>query len=180
MKKILLIIDAQNDFITGSLKVSSAIDKMHELAEYIHENGNNYDLIILTQDWHPDNHMSFNTWPKHCVQCTNGSEIFKPIIDVINNYNHLILKKGDNPNIEEYSILQNSKSYDILSKIFVEDAKIDICGIAGDICVLNTINDLITFGLKDNLVVLNKYTASINENNFFDFLKTNKINYDSI
>ena len=74
MKNVLLIVDPQNDFITGSLAVEGAKEKMMYLSDYI--NSVEYDYIFITMDTHPENHMSFKEnggiWPKHCVAGTNG------------------------------------------------------------------------------------------------------------
>ena len=63
----LIIIDVQKDFMSwGSLPVSSAenvIPKINALQEH-------YDNIIITQDWHPNNHSSFcevHGLPEHTV-----------------------------------------------------------------------------------------------------------------
>ena len=57
--KILLVIDAQYDFINGSLAVNGAEEKMSKLADFINKNGSKYKMIILTADWQSVNHMSF-------------------------------------------------------------------------------------------------------------------------
>ena len=43
MKNILLIVDPQNDFISGSLAVENAEEKMLKLSNYLNEKGSNYD-----------------------------------------------------------------------------------------------------------------------------------------
>lgn len=68
MKRMLLIVDPQNDFITGSLAVPGAKTKMMRLADF---NLQQYDLICVTLDSHPEDHCSFEInggiWPKHCI-----------------------------------------------------------------------------------------------------------------
>ena len=87
MNKLLLVIDCQYDFINGSLAVKGAGPTMDRLAEFIKENGASYKKIVLTADWHPLTHCSFKdnggTWPKHCVQYTQGAAIYQPIIDTL-------------------------------------------------------------------------------------------------
>ena len=76
---VLMIIDPQYDFISGSLECSDAIEKMTKLAYYIRENGEKYDSIVITLDWHPIDHCSFiengGEWPMHCVAYTKGASI---------------------------------------------------------------------------------------------------------
>lgn len=176
MKKVLLIIDPQYDFINGSLKVKDAVSKMYDLSSYIFKKGNEYDLIIVTQDWHPDNHISFQTWPKHCVQSTHGAYIFKPLMDKINNYNHLILKKGSNFIVDEYSIMRNDIANNIIKSLIETNTEIHVCGIAGDICVLNTVDDLLKNGYN-NIVLFKNFIASINDDVLNNFIKDKKLSY---
>ncbi len=59
MKKLLLIVDPQIDFITGTLPVAGAAEAMDALAKYVKEKGNEYTVKIVTADWHPYHHSSF-------------------------------------------------------------------------------------------------------------------------
>ena len=59
MNKLLLIVDPQIDFITGSLPVPGAADAMDKLAEYININDGSYIYKVVTTDWHPYFHCSF-------------------------------------------------------------------------------------------------------------------------
>ena len=47
-KKLLLVIDAQYDFIFGSLAVNGADKMMEDLASYIKDSGKGYESIIAT------------------------------------------------------------------------------------------------------------------------------------
>ncbi|KAE8222122.1 hypothetical protein CF319_g4633 [Tilletia indica] len=95
----LLLIDIQYDFIDGSLAVKDA----QEILPTVYKLVENYpfDLIVLSQDWHPPTHISFASthkrepfttfdhvhplqpaqpikqelWPDHCVQGTRGAAI---------------------------------------------------------------------------------------------------------
>lgn len=58
-----LIVDVQNDFITGSLAISNCpakqdglaiIKPINDLLESV-----NFNAVFYTLDWHPDNHISF-------------------------------------------------------------------------------------------------------------------------
>lgn len=172
MKKILLIIDAQYDFINGSLSVKGAEDKMNKLAEYIKNNENNYACVIMTADWHPSNHCSFieqgGEWPKHCVQYTTGAAIYQPIIDAIDKTkcNNAILEKGNVANKEEYSVIDNYFSSKILARLIDSYSveQIDICGIANEYCVLNTVKDLNEkYKIGNKLNILINFVAAIKD-----------------
>lgn len=168
MKSILLIVDPQNDFITGSLAVEGAKEKMMKLASYVEQH--NYDYVFVTLDSHPQNHCSFKDnggiWPIHCVTETNGWKVpeylEKALIDVYNPY----VLKGTHSNKEEYSIFDNDEDgfrlhNQIKELARQEDVYIDVCGIAGDYCVLETIKGLRKFMGDKYIKVLTEYTASI-------------------
>lgn len=147
--KILLLIDTQYDFINGSLAVNGAEDAMNSLATFILENGEEYDKIILTADWHKETHCSFKDnggiWSRHCVQFSKGATIYQPILDALNTIkaDYIVLTKGTNEDREEYSIFKNDKSSKILLNLcdFYNVEHIDITGIALDYCVLDTVKD---------------------------------------
>ncbi len=169
MKKLLLLIDCQYDFINGSLAVNGAPEAMDALAAYIAENGDSYAAIAATLDWHPYNHSSFKPfneqgpWPVHCVQHTHGAAIYQPIIDAVGAKEIHHFTKGNNVLTEEYSIFANPVNGPALAKFITENEfeQIDVCGICGDYCVLNSLMGLVDNGFKHLINVLEQFTPSI-------------------
>ena len=170
MSKMLLIVDAQYDFLEGgSLAVNGSTEKMNKLVEHI--SNSEYDVIVFTADWHPTNHKSFVTnggiWPQHCVEHTHGAAIYQPLFDIAHEKcdNVEVLEKGNVSTKEEYSVMDNYLSSKLLIRIVsVFDVKqIDVCGIAGDFCVKESINGLVKFHLKDNICVLKDFCPSIDD-----------------
>lgn len=165
MKKILLVIDPQNDFIWGSLAVDGAREAIKKLALSL-ASDRIYDQVIITADMHPDNHCSFiengGQWPAHCVRHTEGCQInsqLRSVVDVLYPGKYLILDKGLDAEREEYSILKNATSMKRLLP-FINDAdEIHICGIAGDFCVLETVKDLVRLGYGSKIVLLWDFIA---------------------
>lgn len=176
MKQILLIVDPQNDFITGSLAVEGAKEKMMKLAQHIKEKGHKYDSIWVTMDSHSKSHCSFEEnggiWKPHCILGTKGWSV-PTYLDValllytmysgksVNYY-----KKGTEVNKEEYSIFENKTDGFTLYKEIRELIKegefdISVCGIAGDYCVLETIKGLRKYIGDSYITVLFEYIASI-------------------
>lgn len=193
MYRILLIVDPQNDFITGTLAVEGAKEKMMKLAEYIKNEGYKYDSICITLDSHPEDHCSFKDnggiWPKHCVIYTEGWNIPEYLDDAMQyvgagkkiyfGYYH----KGTEPDKEEYSIFDNTEDgYTLASQIidlFKQDnLYIDVCGIAGDYCVLESLKGLRRIIGDMCIHVLTQYTASIDSGEkLINYLKENNISY---
>ncbi|VDL82314.1 unnamed protein product [Nippostrongylus brasiliensis] len=63
LKIALLVVDFQNDFISGSLRVqdgSAAEDPLRTIP-LLNRMLDDYpfDMVVFTQDWHPENHISF-------------------------------------------------------------------------------------------------------------------------
>lgn len=169
MNKLLLIVDPQIDFITGSLPVENAAEDMNALATYVKTNGVTYSLKVVTLDWHPFHHSSFadegGLWPRHCVQHSTGAAIWQPLLVALNQQEggFTPLYKGTNIGKDEYSIMQNETSANILNKLMEkwDIEQIDICGLAGDICVLNTAKDLKEVIGNIKLNVLEAYSPSL-------------------
>ena len=76
MNKILIVVDMQNDFITGSLGTAEAREIVPKVAEKI----DNFDgRIILTKDTHKKDYLSTQegrSLPvEHCIEGTHGHDI---------------------------------------------------------------------------------------------------------
>lgn len=169
MNRLLLIVAPQIDFISGSLPVEGAAQAMEGLANYLRKTDGLYTYKVVTTDWHPYSHCSFKEqggpWPLHCVQDSIGAAIYPSLIEplFITKGAYKVLRKGTNPKAEEYSIFKNQASEGHMKLIvsLKEIEQIDICGIAGDVCVLDTLKDGIELFGKDMFNVLLPYCASI-------------------
>lgn len=187
MKNVLLIVDPQNDFITGSLAVEGAKEKMMYLSDYI--DSVEYDYIFITMDTHPLNHCSFKEnggiWPKHCVAGTNGWCIPEYLSNALKDASSVsYYHKGTESDREEYSIFDNSIDGHFLEGRIIElfkqdDLYIDVCGIAGDYCVLETLKGLRRIIGDMRIRVLTDCTASIDGGEkLINYLKENYISYE--
>ena len=181
MKKMLLIVDPQVDFISGSLPVKGAAGAMDALAEYVKAHGDEYAVKIVTSDWHPYHHCSFaeegGQWPRHCVQHSAGAAIWEPLLAALNESKggFTLLYKGDSIQKDEYSIMQNESSADVISRLVraLGIEQIDVCGLAGDICVLNTARDLKESVGSRKLNILEEYSPSLDDGSMLrEFIRT--------
>ena len=169
MRKMLLVVDPQIDFVSGSLPVPGAVEAMNSLASYIREQEDSYVLRVVTADWHPYHHSSFKPeggeWPRHCVQHSVGAALYEPILEALNEVRggFTLLYKGDSVERDEYSIMRNVRGAAVLSRLIMalKIDKIDVCGLAGDVCVYNTAKDLSSLLGKDMVNVLEKYSPKI-------------------
>lgn len=172
MNRLLLIIDPQNDFINGSLPIIGAEEAMNNLADYISRNSGKYALKIVTADRHPFFHCSFidcgGEWPRHCVHDTVGASVWQPLFRPLYETEGDVhfLYKGENEDTDEYSIFKNHEAARIIRGLVDNEKieKIDICGLAGDVCVLQSLRDGIKLFGAEKFNVLTAYSPSIDGN----------------
>lgn len=166
MKHMLLLVDPQIDFITGTLPVPGAEQAMNNLANWLQDK--DYALKIITMDFHPWTHCSFKEnggqWPRHCVNHSAGAAMWPALFTpIFRDDKNLFLYKGQDKDREEYSIFNNP----IAKKTIIETVdknqieRIDICGVAGDICVLNTLRDGVDCLGADIFNVLEEFSPSL-------------------
>lgn len=169
MKKMALIVDPQIDFINGSLPVPAAEKAMNDLADYMAKKGDEYSVKIITCDNHPWNHSSFKEnggqWPRHCVEHSQGAAIWPKLFEAFFNTTgeNVILEKGKEPASEQYSIFQNSAPRKIIDELVAKHdiERIDICGLAGDVCVLQTLKDGIDLYGRKMFNALEEFSPSL-------------------
>lgn len=143
----LLVVDPQLDFLTGSLPVPGAVRAMDALAAHVA--ASSYALQIVTCDWHPPRHASFapqgGAWPVHCVRHTVGAAIWPALADALHAApcETRVLTKGADPLVEEYSIFKNPDAARAIDALVRENGieSIALAGVAGDVCVLATLQD---------------------------------------
>ncbi|MEL6619111.1 MAG: bifunctional nicotinamidase/pyrazinamidase [Pseudomonadota bacterium] len=117
MSHALIVIDVQNDFCPGG---ALAVAMGDEIVPGINALMQDFDAVILTQDWHPAGHASFASshpgaepmsmtempygpqvlWPDHCIQGTHGAAFHAALnTDAAD----MIVRKGFRPQIDSYS-----------------------------------------------------------------------------
>ena len=189
--RMLIIVDPQIDFITGSLATAKGPEAMDYLAKALKEGAwKNYSWIIVIQDAHPANHCSFveqgGVFPPHCVKNSEGMHVYESLLksldDIMGNGSGMqihFMEKGDLADREEFSIFQNEHSGEKLRHT-IEDLGfegIDICGIATDYCVYETTKDLMAFYPAKQIRIVTNCLAAVDDNDtkLADLMKENGI-----
>ena len=155
MKRALIIVDVQNDFLPGG---SLGIEGGFEIIDIINRIKDKFDFVLYTQDWHPEDHCSFKDWPVHCVQNTFGAKIHKDL-----KTEGLVLRKGFHKDIDSYSAFydNNHQHASGLTKLLeannVKD--VTVVGLAYNYCVAYTALDSVKEGFKT--IVLKEACKSI-------------------
>lgn len=169
MQRLLLVVDPQLDFITGSLPVPGAKAGMDALAEALLAAGAPYAAKVVTCDRHPYVHSSFEDaggrWPRHCVADTVGAALWPALVPALfaTPGPCTVLHKGEDEGREEYSIFQAPAARARLLSLLDETgaARVDICGLAGDICVLETLRDGVELLGPGFFAVLGAFSPSL-------------------
>lgn len=131
MNRVLIVIDAQNDFVSGVLgseAANAAVPNIRKLIDEFMENGEN---IIFTMDTHNNDYL--NTYEgkhlptKHCIFATTGWQLDERI-NIIEKYSKCRVISKNNfgyPYWEDYDL----EDYD----------EIIICGFCSSICCMANI-----------------------------------------
>ena len=164
----LLVIDVQNDFCPGGALAVSGGD---EIVAGINARMEDFDAVILTQDWHPPGHSSFASshgaepmtmtempygpqvlWPDHCIQGTKGAAFHA---DLQTDRADLIIRKGFNSAIDSYSaFFENDKITPTGLEGYLRTRGIDrltLVGLATDFCVNYSAVDAAKLGFNVNV-----------------------------
>ena len=166
----LLVVDVQRGFTPGG---NLAVANADQIIPNINQLGQHFKHIILTQDWHPDNHISFADnhpgkaaydsiqldygtqvlWPKHCVQGTVDAELHP---DLNLPQAQLIIRKGFDSRIDSYSAFMEADQKTTTGLAgYLRERGIDtvfVVGIATDFCVAWTAIDACKLGFKTYVI----------------------------
>lgn len=169
---ILLVVDVQRDFCAGG---RLAVPRGDEVVPEINRLAKCFQHVILTQDWHPSDHLSFASnhpgrkpfetirveygdqtlWPAHCVQGTPGAEFHR---DLRIDHAELILRKGYRREIDSYSAFrENDRRTPTGLAGYLRErdfGRVVIAGLAFDFCVRYSAEDARSEGF-DVVVVEN-------------------------
>lgn len=156
---VLVVVDMQYDFLPGG---SLAVAGGDEIVPLINALAKAFRNVVLTQDWHPADHVSFASqhagkapfetieldygtqvlWPDHCVWNTHGAELSK---DLDIPHAQLVLRKGYNRAIDSYSGFQEADRATLtgLAGYLGERdvGRLFVVGLATDFCVAWTALD---------------------------------------
>lgn len=130
MKKILIIVDMQNDFIDGALGTNEAVKIVPKAVEKI----KNFEgEIVATYDTHFENYMETNEGKNlpvpHCIKGTNGWEINSEIMSVLSDKKFTKIEK---------ITFGSDELPEVIRKITVgEEFTIELIGLCTDICVVS-------------------------------------------
>ena len=148
MNRILIVIDMQNDFITGSHGTGEARAIVPKVEEKIEKYQDRNEMIFFTRDTHKSNYLETSEGRKlpieHCIYNTKGWKIALKLIP------------------GEYKIIDKmSFGYDQWGKVFDEHftgylgshTTVELVGLCTDICVISNALILKALYPEINIVV---------------------------
>ena len=131
MKKILIVVDMQNDFIDGSLGTPEALKIVPKVIDKIKRYEEENTLIYYTKDTHFEDYLKTCEGKKlpveHCIKNTTGWMIPD---NILRNHQDCI--------IEKYTF-GSKELFDELLKINEKESfeSIELIGLCTDICVIS-------------------------------------------
>jgi eukaryotic-like serine/threonine-protein kinase len=168
--RVLLVVDIQNDFCpNGALAISGG----DEVVPVINKLSRRFAHVILTQDWHCADHLSFASshpgkkpldrvllsygeqilWADHCIEGTPGAE-FHMNLDVA--HCELILRKGYHREIDSYSaFFENDRQTPTGLAGYLRErglTRLFIVGLATDFCVAYSALDARRLGFEVTVI----------------------------
>lgn len=124
MKKILVVVDMQRDFVNGALGTPEAVAIVPEVVAKIRREMQKGAEIIFTKDTHENNYLQTaegkNLPVEHCIRETQGWEII--------------------PELREFAdrmVEKNTFGSIVLPELLKEYDEIELIGVCTDICVIS-------------------------------------------
>jgi nicotinamidase/pyrazinamidase len=164
-RDVLVVVDIQNDFCPGG---ALAVPRGDEVVPIVNRLAGRFRNVVLTQDWHPRDHLSFASahpgkrsydtieveygsqvlWPDHCVQETPGAAFHKSLQI---GHARLIIRKGANRAIDSYSTFyENDRKTPTGLLGYLRErglTRVFLAGLAFDFCVRYSAEDAHREGL---------------------------------
>lgn len=156
MKKVLLIVDVQNDFCPGGAlavpRGDEVVEPLNKMIDYAEKNG---WLVVASRDWHPPVTKHFKIyggiWPVHCVLNTEGAR-FHPRLKLSNA---VVVSKAMKPDEDGYSAFdgRTDSGWKLTAFLGVYGgSEIYVGGLATDYCVKASALDAVKNGFKTYLL----------------------------
>ena len=166
----LIIIDAQYGFMPGG---GLAVADGDAVVPVINRIAPRFANVVLTQDWHPADHISFAAnhpgrapfetitlpygeqvlWPTHCVQGTRDAALHD---ELCVPQAQLIIRKGFHRDVDSYSAFMEADrrtSTGLAAYLKARGiTKLYLCGLATDYCVAWSAQDARAAGFEATVI----------------------------
>lgn len=136
--EILVVVDVQNDFVTGSLGSEEAKSKIPNIVNLI--KSKDWDLVLATRDTHQENYLSKREGRvlpiKHCIENTDGWNICPEVAAELSKIPSNKLEYVDKTTFGRIAL-----PLDILKHtgLTAKTVNVTFCGFCTDICVISNV-----------------------------------------
>ncbi len=137
MRKLLIVVDMQNDFIDGSLGTKEAQEIVENVIRKIqnYESGN----VFATRDTHPKSYLQSqegrNLPVQHCIEGTRGWEIQGDIAKALDEKEARIFNKPTFGSVKLAKAMEEIAREEREANTGAEGIEIELVGLCTDICV---------------------------------------------
>jgi len=153
MRKLLIVVDFQKDFVSGSLGFDKAVELESLIYNVIKQYKENNNDVIFTFDTHDENYMETeegrNLPVYHCIKGQPGHQLYGMVQDLFDVNNDVYFEKPTFPSLELANYLKD-KDYD----------EIELCGLVSNICVLSNVVMVKSALPNAKIIVDRKLTSS--------------------
>ena len=167
MRRLLIVVDMQNDFVDGALGFEGADRIIPGIIDRISEYEKNEDEIVYTLDTHFEAYMDTqegkNLPVPHCIKGSNGHELVPVLKDVLSGKK--AFEKPTFGSMELGKFIENNAG---------DYSSIELCGLVSNICVVSNAVIAKAAAPEAEIIVDSALTASFDTKlgeEVFDILK---------
>ena len=134
MKKALLVIDMQNDFIDGTLGSAAAEATVPVIRKKIESYIREGYPVVATRDIHPEGYLTDvegQRVPRHCIRGEKGAEITSAFSDFA--FTLVVDKNNFMASPDEQQAIRDA----VVSALGSEPDEVEVAGLCTDICVVS-------------------------------------------
>ena len=153
MRRLLIVVDMQKDFIDGALGFAEAKDIIPGIRDRIAEYKASGDEVVYTLDTHSENYMETmegkNLPVPQCIKGTEGFGLCDELADILEGCR--VFEKPTFGSMELARYIEGEKD---------ELSSIEVCGLVSNICVISNTVLAKAAAPETEIIVDSKLTAS--------------------
>lgn len=167
MSTVLIVVDYQNDFISGVLGHKDCLDIKNNICNIIKEHLEKKNPVVFTKDTHFDDYLETAEGKHikiaHCIKGTEGHNLHKDIIPLSSESGCTVIEKNQF-GLNNFDCFKN----------FGDIKEFIVVGVATNICVLSNVILLLNAYKDSKITVVENCCASYDKDLHVSSLKVMK------